>query len=110
MARQKILYFTAGSIPTGPELAEIAAIPLFDVLVRNAAGNPLYGTKIEPCDYVAGSIPESYSEIDEYSAAVGLAGTQAIVEDGQVLDVDGGGTVELTIADGVITGVAYTAP
>lgn len=115
----KIIYFTAGRIPTTNEKNEIAALNAlavapFEVVVRSAADSLAYGAGNEAADYKAGSPPASYNatpafDIDNPPES-GLPGTNAIVADGQVLDVDGGGTVELTIAGGAVTGVVYTAP
>jgi len=125
MATKKVIYFTASFNPTSDELADIAqlnaaAVPQYEVLVVNASANTKYGEgdRIIPADFVAGKIPDAYfvdgdlvyPEIDPWAIPnQALAETQAIVEDGQVLEVDGGGTVTLTIADGVIAGVVYDA-
>lgn len=119
---QKVLYFTAGANPTAGELAHIAAlngvsVPQYETVVINGAeiDGDEYGTdRLIPCDFVAGTIPEAYNAIDEINPDaipnLALTATQAIVADEQVLDLDNGGTATLTIVDGVITDVAYTAP
>lgn len=121
MATKKVVYFTAGINATAGELADIAKLnaaaePQYEVLVANGAANAEYGEtdRIIPSDYVAGTVPSVYSEVDVIDPDAipnqALTATQAIVEDAQVLDVDGGGTVTLTIEGGVITGVVYAAP
>lgn len=121
MATKKVVYFTAGVVATSGELADIAKLnaaaePQYQVLVANGAADSKYGEtdRIIPSDFAAGTIPDEYSEVDEIDPDAipnqALLATQAIVEDAQVLNVTGGGTVALTIEDGVITGVAYTAP
>ena len=110
---QKILYFTAGAVPTAPEATEIAALRAlteapFQVLVKNGEVLPQYGNteEVEDCDYVAGTPPTEYSEYDVYTAD--LTEGYAIVTDGQVVEITGG-SVELTVVDGVITGGTFTA-
>lgn len=120
---QKVLFFTAGVTATVDELAEIAklnalAVPAYEIGVRSSIASSNYGAGIESADYVVGTIPDAYNDEETYpvidpDAPPGpdnLPATQAVVSNGQVLDVDGGGTVTLTIAGGEITGVAYTAP
>ena len=120
MATKKVVYFTAGINATAGELADIAKLnaaaePQYEVLVANGAANAEYGEtdRIIPSDYVAGTVPSVYSEVDVIDPDAipnqALTATQAIVNDAQVLDVDGGGTVTLTIEGGVITGVVYAA-
>ena len=120
MATKKVVYFTAGINATSGELADIAklnaaAVPQYEVLVANGAANAECGEtdRIIPTDFVAGTVPSVYSEVDVIDPDAipnqALTATQAIVEDEQVLDVDGGGTATLTVEDGVITGVVYAA-
>lgn len=115
----KIIYFTAGRIPTTNEKNAIAALNAlavapFEVAVRSAADSLAYGAGNEAADYKAGSPPASYAATPVFDIAnppeSGLPGTNAIVADNQVIDTDDGGTVELTIVDGAITGALYTAP
>lgn len=121
MATKKVIYFTAGITATTGELADIAKLNAaaeaqYEVLVANGAANSMYGEtdRLTPSDFVAGTTPADYSEVDEIDPDAipnqALTATQAIVEDAQVLAVTGGGTATLTIEDGAITGVAYTAP
>lgn len=108
----KILYFTAGRIPTTGEKAEIAAIEAlcvkpFEVGVRNPIDSPSYGTP-EEADYVAGTIPESepYASLPEFDPAdpptPSLPATQAIVGNGDSFPVTGG-TVTVAVANNVPT-------
>ncbi len=62
---KRIIYFTAGPIPTTDEKAAIAALnaralPVSEVLVRNAEQSQNYGSAKEACDYVAGTRPAAY--------------------------------------------------
>ncbi len=70
-----ILYFTAGLVATAVEAAEIARLQtgFGSVFVRNGqtAADTLFGTRIEPCDYVAGkSIPAAYTDADKGNKTV----------------------------------------
>lgn len=67
---QTTIYFTADTIPTVAELAEIAEIE-GKVLIRNSRVANIYGnTQLEECDFVAGSVPVAYHAIDFYAADV----------------------------------------
>lgn len=84
---QKILYFTAGPNPSGPEQADIAALNAlaaapYEVGVRNGAEPALYQPK-------PGNLPS----------------TQAVVSNGQELTV-GGSTYTFTVVNGEITAIA----
>lgn len=114
----KILYFTAGQYPTTEELADIqklndAAEQPYSVNVMNAAADVKYGPLLKDCDYVAGSVPEPYSEvatIDPDNLPVqGLKSTQAVVNSGQTYNVTGG-TVTLTVADNAVTATFTATP
>ena len=111
MAHKKVIFFIADVVPTVDEAAELAQLQSgqFDVFVRNASAAMNFGPRLETCDFVAGSVPDSYSESPVWDGSVGLTETQAIVEDAQVIDTDDGGTVTLTIEDGVITSAVYAA-
>lgn len=119
----KILYFTAGPVPTSNEKADIAALNAFavapfEVGVRNALQVGASGAQVEDADYVAvvsgGTIPEPYDDDETYPVfdpaappASALPATVGLVADGQVFDVTGG-TVEVTVTDGVVT-MEFTA-
>lgn len=101
-----------------------------DTIVTAAAGASItiasveaakFGDVREPADYLAGTTPPSYYDADGlpcydvFNEATPpnpptLPANQAVVSDDQEINVTGGGTVQLTIEDGVITGCAYTAP
>ncbi len=115
---QKILYFTAGPNPSGPEQADIAALNAlaaapYEVGVRNGAEPALYQPKPEAADFVCGTIPTSHSDtedfpvfdIDNPPAPGNLPSTQAVVSNGQELTV-GGSTYTFTVVDGQITAIA----
>ncbi|CAA2409743.1 Virion structural protein [Xanthomonas phage Suba] len=108
----KILYFTAGRIPTTAEKAEIAAIEAlcvvpYSVGVRNPIDSPNYGTP-EEADYVAGTVPEEepYASLPEFDPAdppnPSLPADKAIVGNGDSYPVTGG-TVSVAVAGGVPT-------
>lgn len=100
MATKKVVYFTAGINATAGELADIAKLnaaaePQYEVLVANGAANAEYGEtdRIIPSDYVAGTVPSVYSEVDVIDPDAipnqALTPTQATV----------------SVANGVVTGI-----
>lgn len=124
MATKKVIYFTAGINATAGELADIAKLntaaePQYEVIVANGAANAKYGetNRLIPSDFVAGTIPDIYSEIDEIDPDnipnQALTDTQAIVNDGDTLAVTTGGepagTVTFAVVDGVLTGTFVAA-
>jgi hypothetical protein len=79
---RKILYFTAGPIPTELELEAIDAIKAaievkFELGVRNALASNAYGAGVEAADYVAGSNPSG--TYPDYVASVAATGTLTVV-------------------------------
>lgn len=71
---KKILFFTAGTKATTAEQAQIDALnalnaPGFTVGVRNSAENASFGSGIEACDFVAGTIPTAYNAKTNYGEA-----------------------------------------
>lgn len=107
----KVLYFTAGQAATTDEQAEIdalnAAARPYDIQLRSAAASSLYGEKLEDCDFVAGTIPTAYEEVatidPDNIPAIVLTDEQVVVNDGDVLDTEDGGTVTVAVVDGVAT-------
>lgn len=78
MTTKTVLYFTAGKVPTTGELADIAALNAISGLnvgVRNGSSsvNQEYGTNLEACDYVAGTVPTAYNGVTAYGAIPGIA-------------------------------------
>jgi len=71
----KIIYFLAGAVPTPEELTafnELNAATSFELMVRNGTASSSYGSGVEDCDYVAGSvIPTAYSEFPVYEPGGG---------------------------------------
>src|SRR5688572_14434940 len=108
----KVIYFTAGPVPTTNEKADIAALNAFavapfEVAVRNALQVGASGAEQEDADYVAvvsgGTIPEAYDDAETYPVfdpaappASSLPATVGLVSDGQVFEVTGG-SVEVTV-------------
>lgn len=105
-----ILYFTAGEKPTNDEITEISKLnaqttAAFEVVVMRgdlAESTLEYGAGLKAADYVAGTIPEAYSDAEDYPVASPtamprpdtLANTQTVVNNGQkVTGVTGSGTV-----------------
>jgi hypothetical protein len=117
MATKKVLYFTADKVPTTGELADLtklnaAALPGYDIQVRNTDISTNIGHGVESADYVAGTVPadvyDGVTVLDPDNLPSGLPATQAIVSDGVDLVVPVTGTyatkITPTIAAGVITG------
>jgi hypothetical protein len=119
---KKVIYFTAGAVATAEELEEITAIraytgPLLDLTVSNGAILPnLSGDpeneddpRIQESDFVAGTIPEAYSGVDELDPdnigpALDVGSDKAVVTDGQVITIEAA-TYTFTIVDGAITDI-----
>lgn len=115
---KKILYFTAGIVPTNDEATEIAAIRAlaiqqYEVMVMNGLQSPNYGAGQPVGDYVAGTVPDSY--LDEEDEPLypefditnlpdpdSLPADQAIISDGETIDL-GATTVTVSVADNVAT-------
>ena len=117
---QKIMYFTAGMIPTNTEANEIAAIEAlcvtpYEVVVRrgDAVGTRNYGAGPEATDFVAGTVPPPYDNDDEEEGTVYpvfdpddppapvLPANQAVVSNNQVV-----GAYKITVVDNVVTAIA----
>lgn len=124
MATKKVIYFTAGSLPTTNELADIAKLnaaaqPDYEVHVYKA-GVP-QSTPIRAADYVAhdgATIPTEYSAVtvmdpDNIPLAP-LPDSQAIVIDGDVLSVKNSAGADahsatLSVSGNSITALKYAA-
>lgn len=70
MATKKVIFFTAGQVPTAPELAAIAklnavTIPQYQLTVMNAQADATYGqpVRLPPVDFVAGTVPTKYNAV-----------------------------------------------
>lgn len=68
MSTKTVIYFTADTKPTVAELAAIARLnalaeSAYNVQVRNG-GATAKMSSIEPCDYVAGTVPTAYAGED----------------------------------------------
>lgn len=121
---KRILFFTAGKVPTVAEQAQIDAlnamtVPGYSVGVRNGAESAVYSDdNLEPCDFVAGTIPTAYNAKTDYgvahasrpvkfslhAAAVTLAVSATLQL--QALKAGGVDVSALTLAD--VTGVSTT--
>lgn len=116
----KIIYFTAGAVPTTPEQAAIDAIAAFaadpyEFVVRNAAEDNY--ANIEAADYVAGSAPspayDGVSVFDPDSIPEPSVGDdQVVLTDGETTGVEPSGsytdTVTFTISGGAITAIVLS--
>lgn len=119
MALKKVLYFTAGDVPTTGEKADIdklnaAAVAPYEVGVRSAIRSLGTAGNYESADYVAGSVPAvaPWNAIDVIDPDAipnqSTSATQAVIESGVDIVVPVTGTytntITPTIVDGVITG------
>jgi hypothetical protein len=112
---KKVIYFSAGYDLTDDEVAEVAALnaiaaPAFEVNVSNGAVLSGLETVLEECDYVAGTAPEAYAEVDTFDIEnpprlETVPATQAVVYDTQELTI-GESTYTFTVEDGAVTGIA----
>lgn len=113
---KKVLYFTAGDVPTGAELTAIGKLNAatsapYEVGVRNTL-HPAGDTLLEHADYVAGTIPTAYNAVTEIDPNnipdQSLSATQAVIDSGVdiVVPVTGVYATKITptIVAGVITG------
>lgn len=127
-AASKVIYFTAGPVPTTQEKAEITAIsaqaaPAYTVSVRNSLKARNRASN-ETTDYVAGAIPPNYRDggIDSgtpYKTVYtytnppnppALPSAQAILRTGQTLTIPGGGSVTVTVSSNTPAVTTYRAP
>lgn len=84
-----------------------AGLPAAGAVVVNNLTKPLLksdGTALSP------AVNTQASVADNFFNGMKLPATVAALATGVVLNVTGGGTVTLTIANNAVTGVAYTAP
>lgn len=56
---RKVLFFIVGTLPTADEQSQINAI-VGNVQIRTNRQSALYGTRLEPADALAGTIPAAY--------------------------------------------------
>jgi hypothetical protein len=118
MATKKIIFFTAGIEPTGPEATAIAKLqarttPDYSLVIRNRLQSGV-GESVEACDFVAGTVPASgdYDEIDvideDAMPPQNLLATEAIVQHNVDIVVPVTGVyatkIKATVVAGVITG------
>jgi len=120
----KVTYFTASEKATADELADIAALNAlsndpYEILVRNGAQSNSYGAGPDATDYVAGTIPDEYSDTEDFPVfdvdnppVPGLDDTQAVVSDGEALTVPVTGTyattATVTVVDGAVTAIVLS--
>lgn len=112
-AKKKVIFFTAGDVPTSGELASIAklnaeAVAPYDVAVRSGIRPMQSGGPLEACDYVSGTVPTAYNAktvINPDSISnQSLSSTQAIVTNGQQI-TSGGTTYIITVVNNVVTAI-----
>lgn len=106
----KVLYFTAGPVPTTEEKADIDALNKltgapYTVGVRNRLVSQNFGAGAEACDMVAGTPPsgEPWASKPVFTAANAAEG-YAAVYDGMEVEI-GETTYTFTVVDGVITAI-----
>ena len=128
VAADKIIYFTAGPVPTTQEKIEIAAIKAqaaapYTVSVRNSL-KARNRTTTEAASYYAGAIPPNYRDggtdaSPPYNTVYSytdppdppaLVTGQAVFSNGDTVTIPGGGSITLTISSSTATVSAYTAP
>lgn len=113
MALKKLIYFTATDVPTAAEKEDIAklnaaAIAPYEIAVRSSQRPLKSGGPLEFTNCVSGTMPTEYAEgyefVDPDNIPVGgITDTQVILNDGEELAVEGGGTVSVAISNGVAT-------
>lgn len=115
MALKKLIYFTAGDVPTTDEKADIAklnavTVAPYEVAVRSSVRPMSSGGSNEACDYVSGTIPdiafyEGKTLVDANAIPNQfLVPSQAIVSNGQNVTV-GEITYQLTVVNNVLTSI-----
>lgn len=118
----KIIYFAAGDTLTPTERDEIDLIqpftePPFKLTVVNAQESNSYGYGPMDADFIAGTPPAPYDNLDPNEGTVypvfdpekppvPVLDTQVVVNDGDTFTV-AGGTVSAAVAAGVVT-MSYT--
>lgn len=110
----KVLFFTAGPIPTTEEADAIAALQDSVVSLEGgvrSAATPTAGS-VEAADYVAGAAPAPYDELPAWPGVPPVPEGYAVVEDGQALEVPVTGTytdtATVTVEDGVVTAIVLS--
>lgn len=115
MALKKLIYFTAGDVPTVDEKADIAqlnavAVAPYEIAVRSSVRPMSSGGPYENCNYVSGTIPdvalyEGKPVVDPDAIPNQfLVPTQAIVSNGQTI-VSGDTSYILTVVNNVVTAI-----
>jgi hypothetical protein len=70
---QSIIFFTAGQVATPEEQTAIAALELqanpYTLKVFNAKASPDFGYGREETDFVAGAVPQSYSDVPVFGSS-----------------------------------------
>lgn len=122
---KKVIYFTAGAVPTVEELAAIAALTArsgaaLELAIRNASESQNIGIGVEACDYLSGTRPTAYANTTTYPATPSSLGisngtTSAVVIQGTPVTgvtmtgtAGAGKSAAFTIVNGVITTIAFT--
>lgn len=103
--------FLAGTIPDAyKDEQEDPIYPVFNITAPPTLPTlPATQAIVSNEDILELSGEDITASVADNVLSLSIAGTRAIVSDGQVLNVDGGGTITLTIANGAITGVVYAA-
>ena len=111
-AQKKIIYFTAGDVPTTVEKAAISSLNAqtvapYKVLVRSSPRARTRGTAVEVADRVVGAIPPNYRSggVDSGVPLYPVLNTA-----GTTVALRGGGSVTVLTIDNTATVSAYRAP
>lgn len=112
---KRIIFYTAGLVPTADEQAalnkfEAAAVAPFDVIVGSAYA-PAQSIPIRAGDYRYGATPAGYAALpvaDPDAPPTGLPATSAVVKNGDVLTF-GASKYTFTVAGGVVTNIVQSA-
>jgi len=111
---RKVIYFLAGTAPTGPELTAIGSIE-GQIYIRNSKEQTTYDGRLEPCDAVAGTIPTAYNGKPVATPNdTSLPATSAIVANGGTVSVRrstgaDGHNATAVVANSALTGVNLAA-
>lgn len=111
-AQKRVIYFTAGDVPTTAEKAAIASLNAqtvapYKVLVRSSPRARLRGAAIETADRVVGALPPNYRSggVDSGAPLYPVLNTT-----GTTVALPGGGSVTILTTGNTAAVSAYRAP
>lgn len=108
---QKVIFFTAGTNVTPAEQAALAELlgAQYYVAVRNGAADPNYSVEREQTDFVAGTVPDAYSDVDVWTPGGDLPSGTAAVSDADAVNVSNSGFTASASAVAAVTGNTLSA-